>query len=198
MFYGKVWIQPRSHSFKNCSEVKPERYKLSHIFHTEEPREHVNCCPLTEESCDFLNILDLNGSHYDESFLEVIGSQISFLSTSFVRDWWLVKLWVCIMVRMMWFPVTVSDDKYSVSAVVYLIVTHSRGSRCQWSPACRSSWSSQQAGWCSFRGDRTHWMRCATPPSACHLLPQQQCNCRSLWMWEMDKRGWSVETWRSQ
>lgn len=76
MFYGNVWKQPRSHSFKNCSEVKPERYEL--IFHSEEPREHVNR-PLMEESCDFLNILDLNGSHYDDSFLEVTGSHISFL-----------------------------------------------------------------------------------------------------------------------
>ncbi len=67
-------------------------------------------------------------------------------------------------------------------------MTHSRGSRCQWILARRSSWSSRQAGWCSGRGDHKHWMRCATPAFECHWLPQQQCNCQSLRMTEVEKR----------
>lgn len=86
---------------------------------------------------------------------------------------------VWITVRIMWFPERVTGDKYSL-CVVELIMTHSRGSRCQWIPARRSSWSSRQAGWCSARGVRTHWMKCATPAFGCHWLRQQRCNCQSL------------------
>lgn len=75
--------------------------------------------------------------------------------------------------------------QYSLWVVVCLAMTHSRGSRCQWIPAHRSSWSSRQAGWCSGRGDRTRWMRCATPAFGCHWLPRQRCNCQSLWVWEI-------------
>lgn len=85
---------------------------------------------------------------------------------------------VWITVRILWFPVRVTDGKYSLC--VELIMTHSRGSRCQWIPPRRSSWSSRRAGWCSGRVDRTHWMRCATPAFGCHWLPQQRCNCQSL------------------
>lgn len=78
--------------------------------------------------------------------------------------------------------------QYSLWVVVCLTMTHSRGSRCQWIPAHRSSWSSRQAGWCSGRGDRTRWMRCATPAFGCHWLPRQRCNCQSLWVWEMGRK----------
>lgn len=95
---------------------------------------------------------------------------------------------VWITVRIMWFPLRVSDDKYSL-CVVCLIMTHSRGSRCQWIPARRSSWSSRRAGWCNGRGGRTHWTRCATPAFGCHWLPRQRCSCQSLGVTEVRKRG---------
>lgn len=88
----------------------------------------------------------------------------------------------------MWFPLRVSDDKYSL-CVVCLIMTHSRGSRCQWIPARRSSWSSRRAGWCNGRGGRTHWTRCATLAFGCHWLPRQRCSCQSLGVTEVRKRG---------
>lgn len=58
-------------------------------------------------------------------------------------------------------------------------ITHSRGSRCHWSPGRTRRWSCPPVGWCSVLSGRRRWTRYVAHRSS-RWLPRQRCSCRWL------------------